>query len=93
MIVIRVSESLLDGRFTQTVHSPSPGCPVRKHGEEWREVTAAQPAGRSRVASAQFRLALPRMPRAEAQGASLITYHEWINFYPPTQKTKGSARG
>jgi hypothetical protein len=52
-------------------HSPSPGCPVRKHGEEWRKVTAAKPAGRSRVASAQFRLALPRMPRAEGRGASL----------------------
>jgi hypothetical protein len=22
------------------LHSPSPGCPVRKHGEEWREATA-----------------------------------------------------
>jgi putative transposase len=21
-------------------HSPSPGCPVRKHGEEWRQATA-----------------------------------------------------
>ena len=49
---------------------------MRKHGEEWREVTAAQPAGRSRVASAQFRLALPRIPRAAARGASLL-------FYPP----------
>ena len=45
-----------------------------KHGEEWREVTAAQPAGRSRVASAQFRLALPRIPRAAARGASLLFY-------------------
>ena len=23
------------------VHSPSPGCPVWKHGEEWRQATAA----------------------------------------------------
>jgi len=30
-------------------------------------VTAAKPAGRSRVASAQFRSALPRTPRAEAR--------------------------
>jgi UDP-N-acetylglucosamine 2-epimerase (non-hydrolysing) len=22
------------------IHSPSPGCPVRKHGEEWRQATA-----------------------------------------------------
>ena len=39
-------------------HSPSPGCPVRKHGEDqpppkatarqgWRQATAAYPAGRS----------------------------------------------
>lgn len=39
--------------------------------EEWREATAAKPPGRSRVAPAQFRLALPRMPRAEAWRASL----------------------
>ena len=39
--------------------------------EGWREATAAKPAGRSRVASAQFRLALSRMPRAEARRASL----------------------
>ena len=27
-----------------TFHSPSPGCPVRKHGEDWRPATAAYPA-------------------------------------------------
>jgi hypothetical protein len=67
------------GPFILVVHSPSPGCPVPKHGEEWREVTAAQPAGRSRVASAQFRLALPRMPRGEAQGASLSFSNPRVN--------------
>jgi hypothetical protein len=45
--------------------------PVRKRGEEWQEVTAAKPAGRSRVPSAQFRLALPLMLRMEAWKASL----------------------
>jgi len=54
---------------------------VGKHGDEWLKATAAQPLGRSRVylaialrrlvASAQFRLAFPQMPRAEARGASL----------------------
>jgi hypothetical protein len=33
----------------------------------------AKPAGRSWVASAQFRLALPRMPRAEA-GVALLAF-------------------
>ena len=46
----------------QPIYSPSPVCPVRKHGEEWREATPAQPAGRSRVY-------LAILSRASARGA------------------------
>jgi len=34
-------EPVGEGVSELCIHSPSPGCPVRQNGEEWREATAA----------------------------------------------------
>jgi PAS domain S-box-containing protein len=63
---------------------------MRKHGEEWREATATWRAQRSRVASAQFRLALPQMLRVEARGASLYPPHPLVLLI--TRRCPGAGR-
>jgi len=55
---------------------------VRHHGEEWRQAIAAEPARRSRVALAQFRLTLLGIPRGEARETSLAAVRLMHGEFP-----------